>query len=118
MTRTSASTMARRWMPQRPPVLTTSRKPRRRITLIRAAAGDAQPPASPYDQSKAPTAHSPYPGGGAAKTDMRHVAPTAGGRPYGTVPPPPAPPPAYVMTPYAQKRSPLPWILAGLGALI
>jgi hypothetical protein len=79
---------------------------------------EAATPASPYDQSEAPTANFPYPGGGAAQTDMRHVAPTAGGRPPGTVPPPPAPPPAYVMTPYAQKRSPLPWILAGLGALI
>ncbi|HJU55427.1 MAG TPA: hypothetical protein VJ715_12675 [Pyrinomonadaceae bacterium] len=79
---------------------------------------EAATPPSSFDQSEAPTANYPYPGRGAAQTDMRHVAPTAGARPHGTVPPPPTPPPAYMMTPYAQKRSPLPWILAGLGALI
>lgn len=79
---------------------------------------EAAPPASPYDQSEAPTANYPYPGG-AAPTDMRHVAPTAGHRPPGTVPPPPSSPtPAYMMPHYAPKRSPLPWILLGLGVLI
>ena len=78
---------------------------------------EAAAPASPYDQSEAPTANYPYPG--AAPTDMRHAAPTAGNRPPGTMQPPysQSPTPAY-MPHYATKRSPLPWILLGLGALI
>lgn len=80
---------------------------------------EAAAPSSSFDQSEAPTANYPYQGG-AAPTDLRHAAPTAGGRPPGTVPPhsQPPPPPGYMMTPYAPKRSPLPWILAGVGALI
>ena len=79
---------------------------------------EAAAPASSFDQSEAPTASYPY-HGGAAQTDMRHVAPTAGNRPPGTVaPPPPSQMPQYMMTPYVQKRSPLPWILLGLGVLI
>ncbi|HWS98909.1 MAG TPA: hypothetical protein VN256_01460 [Pyrinomonadaceae bacterium] len=79
---------------------------------------EAAAPPGPYDQSEAPTANYPYPGG-AAQTDIRHVSPTAGNRPPGTVPPPPSQTPPYMMmTPYAQKRSPLPWILLGLGVLI
>ncbi|HEY0377024.1 MAG TPA: hypothetical protein VGC87_08710 [Pyrinomonadaceae bacterium] len=77
---------------------------------------EAAAPVSPFDQSEAPTANHPY-HSGAAPTDMRHVAPTASNRPPGTVPPPPPMPP-YMMTPYAPKRSPLPWILVGLGVLI
>jgi hypothetical protein len=76
---------------------------------------EAAAPASPFGQSEAPTANYPYPGG-AALTDMRHVPPTAGNRPPGTVPP--AQTPAYMMPHYAPKRSPLPWILVGLGVLI
>jgi hypothetical protein len=82
---------------------------------------EAAAPAGPFDQSEAPTANYPYPGGGAPPTDMRHVAPTAGNRPPGTMPPPypPSPTPPYMTPQYApRKRSPLPWILVGLGVLI
>ena len=74
----------------------------------------AAPPAGSFGHSEAPTASYPY-RGGAAPTDMMHGGRTAGGRPQGTAPPPQMP---YMMTPYATKRSPLPWILAGVGALI
>ncbi len=69
-------------------------------------------PVSPPDISEAPTANYPY-RSGAPPTNMVQGTPTAGGRPYGT-----APPPAFMM-PYAQpKRSPLPWIVGGLLVLI
>lgn len=74
----------------------------------------APPPAGSFNSSEAPTANYPY-RGGASPTDMMHAAPTAGGRPHGTVPPPP--PQHYMMPHYPAKRSPLPWILGGVAAL-
>jgi hypothetical protein len=70
-------------------------------------------PVSPPDISEAPTLNYPY-RSGAPPTNMVQGNPTATNRPYGT-----SPPPAFMMTPYAQpKRSPLPWIVGGLLVLI
>ena len=68
-------------------------------------------PIGSFGSSESPTA---YFRGGSAPTEMMHGTPTTSGRPVQT-----APPPAFVMTPYAQtRRSPVPWIVGGLLVLI
>ena len=77
-------------------------------TLIGVAPGQ-------YDSSGAPTMNYPY-GSNAAPTEVMQGTPTSGVGPQGyTTPPPPYPPQAYVTPqPYAQKRSPVLWIVLGV----
>lgn len=68
-----------------------------------------------YDSSGAPTMNYPYQGS-AAPTEVLHGTPTSGIGPQGyTTPPPPyAPQPYMTPQPYAQKRSPVLWIVLGV----
>lgn len=67
-------------------------------------------PVNSFDVSEAPTANYPY-RSGASPTEMMQGNPTASIRPALTSPPP-------YITPYPQRRSPMPWIVGGLLVVI
>jgi len=68
-------------------------------------------PVGSFDSSDSPTADFHY--RGSAPTEMMHGTPTTSGRPVQT-----SPPPAFMMAPYPQRRSPVPWIVGGLLLLV